>query len=1089
MDTLYPQYPEPKESCHEPDYSPRDLAVFFDEMKAVGLYVLPKAARGKFPVKEFWTKDENTGEFLNKLISRNEALAWQSKASVSGWCVVTGVLSGRLVVIDFDTAEIVRAGLDPVVLYERIQKMCPTAYAVRTPANGVHLFYRIPDGLPLPGNLKMPFRGVDFRGEGGQVVSQGSFNRYTGRNAAKKGVKPGHTASYEKLPFGRYDFIPIMSLELYKFLITPSEKERATVAAGENYGQTERGQKRLEAHEKRTDDEKVKLTRELLRFVLGAWHDAKSYEEWLQMWMSAHHASKGSEEIRDIILTHERVLWSNGVDGKKKFRVDWDGHQYREQDERRVTSSSLFWLARRAGWLTTTGYEIPDKLLTGLIDVARVTDWVGGLDEIPEILLLMSQTGSGKTYAFKALWHALGKPQAVVLVPSIKLGIELYMTLTKMHGLPATLYRDPKTGKIRSREELEKAHILVTTLQTFATKVQGQGVPMSKYGLVYGEESDQLIREFARGGGGPYSSHVSKKEAVAGFACLRDAIEHSGYVWFVDATMSKVSYDLVDRMSIGRTMEVVRNSQITSKALVTFVLEKGRAYQKVVQALLADKQVVVVCDTATTAEQVYVTMDKLGILEGKKAIVITKHTERSTEVVAFMEDVNKAAATYDLVCYNSVMGSGVSIDKVVPDVVVQICEYLPPRANLQLLNRYRTQKEVYCYYRLGENLDRPTAEEVWGEVYAKATLESEVTDTPLACRNRDATLRQHLTSVTVGDENQQERAPRAFYRALLRADGRVVRNEDEEGVPLGLRRVMSEVRKLKQAQKEYIAQTWREVPPIDRNRPALAGYTPLQVAQGEVHAEIEYLLRGTIPKDKETQYIHDTVMTFKPHIFPLTAFAQQVQALKRAEYFLTDRARALTTLANNITLIKVVALVRLLYHDLRDELTPEMLTVRAKVFLATLAIQREAYDLVIMRPSQKYQKVRGRTIKDEDGKSVKVNDTPEKLALAYAKILLAKIGLGQKRKRGQMIEGKRQNLYHIANLDIAIEFLKWRYGAEFEVEFDTCELDEARASRLDVKKLYKSMSESDQERVIDLVTAEGTDFVTAILVVIEGETW
>jgi len=264
MDTLYPQYPDNRGISRSAPYDLGELMRFYDDMVAVGLYVLPKISKRKYPVAEFWGKD--------KILSdRQEALSWQSKSFVNGWCVVTGAASGRVVVIDLDTAAIPG---DAVARYTVIQEASPSAFVLKTPANGVHIYYRLPDDLPMPGNIKLPFTGVDFRGEGGQVVSLGGINHYTGSKALDKGVSDGHRAAYERLPFGVYDHIPLMSDELYKMLMVPVVQ--TVVEKGESYAQTEQGQKRVEVHLARSDDEKVVLTRELLRYALTNWDDTKS---------------------------------------------------------------------------------------------------------------------------------------------------------------------------------------------------------------------------------------------------------------------------------------------------------------------------------------------------------------------------------------------------------------------------------------------------------------------------------------------------------------------------------------------------------------------------------------------------------------------------------------------------------------------------------------------------------------------------------------------------------------------------------------------------------------------------------------------
>lgn len=1120
---VYPEYPKPQDRFDLRLVPKNTLEVnmaHYDLLRKVDLYVLPKLAKDKRPAAEFWRKDNPT-----ILRSRAEAQVWQQREDISGWCVPTGSRSKRVIVVDYDTSAITQSGYDANHLYQQQQELCPTQFVIGTPAHGVHCYYRIPDDLPLPGNSSPYYKGLDVRGEGGQVVSLGGYNRYTGKKAVSKGVADGHCAEYFLLPDGKYDEIPLANVALLKWLYDPPVSAAAEIVKTESYGYSEAAQRRVALHYSKDSSEQVQRVQELLSYILSKWNSGKTYDNWQQVWMAAWMGCWGAQEVLHTFLDHPNIVWQDAEDGKRHFRHAWMNYAPRidrsgnrlsgvPEDATIITIATLYHLAREAGWLATTGYEIPKGWLSQQIDVDRVTDWVTSLDTSPEIVLLMSQTGSGKTFALKTLWKLLEEPDTVIFVPSIKLATELAMTLEKVHGLPVTLYRDPETGRTLSSKKLAAAKILVTTLQTFAAKVHSRGAPMSRYGLVYCEESDQLIQDFARGGGGRYSSHVSRREAEQGFACLRDALDNSGHVWFVDATMTRVTYELAASINQSRSMEVVHNRRVAKKAPVVFLSEVGEALRIVVEALLEGKKVAAVCDTAGMAEDVEAVVKQFESLANKETLVITKHTERTAQVIKFMEDVNAGAAMYDLVCYNSVMGSGVSIDRVKVDVVVQICTYLSPRANLQLLNRYRQQEKVYCYYRLGESLGRPTSSEIAKEAVAKAVLEGELISFQVAKRYDDAELRGHLTSLAVGDENQQARAPRAFYRSLLRADGRLVVDLDAMGVPTIVRAKLSEVRRIKREQKERLAITWRDTPPVDRRRPALSTYTAFQVAQGEVHADIERLLWGNVPRPEEAtnEEIYETTMTFQDTAFALTAFVHQDAAVRKAERFLADRTKALTTLNNDITLVQVVSTTRELWVDLTEELTPEKLQERAGTFLAELAAKKEAYDLVMTKPREKYEAVRERTklvteaaigkdgkpmLDPETGEPIQVvktvlaNDSPEMLALAYSKILLAKIGLKQRGKTGKMEKGVRPYVYHIANINMARRFLQWRLGEDIEIVLSSQAVAARIAERADIILKFKAMSDRDRDRVLTLMAEKGTtDIVAAVNVVLGGDdTW
>ncbi len=1039
-----------------------DLMAIYDELTALGLYVMPKLATSKVPHRNYWG-----GEV--RLDDRKQALRDQQSEDISGWCVAAGDRSDRLIVLDFDTKAIEAAGYIPADLYLWVQSISPSAFVLGSPSGGCHVYYKLPAEFEMIGNVSPPVKGLDVRGNKGQVVTLGGFNRYDNtasvHEADKKGVPSGHSATYSKLEGGDYSAIPEMSKALYDWLTsTQKTKVAPKETEGERYSRTTQGQARIEEHLKQPMSDQERVVLECLGYVLAEWN-SQGYDEWLQMWMSAHHGSNGSSKARDFILEHPNVPWSDGAKGRQAFRERWDRHSSKEEG---YTVASLFYLARQAGWLTQTGYEISDRL-TERINVRYVTEWFDKLTEYPKRLLLISQTGSGKTYGFKKLWLDLGKPKAVIFVPSVRLATELAQTLKNEHGLPVTLYIDNETGRRKQALELVDAPILVTTLQSFATKIHAAGIPMSRYGLVYLEECNQLLEGFARGGGGLYSSHVSEREARAGFAVVREAFAESAYVWGVDATMTRVTYDAAEAMRGHQSVKVVKNAWVEPKAPVTFVDSKEEAYQLVLQGLEEGERVVVAADTAGIAEEVVAIMREIGALEGKRSLVITRSTERDPEAIHFMDDVNAGAALYDLVAYNSAMASGVSIDKVKPDRVVQICTYLTPRVNLQILNRYRMQPEaVYCYYRAGDNIYAKEAAEVLSDAERRALLESGVVNIPLAARSDDAVLRAHITSLAVGDEHHQRRAARDFYRGLLQSDGRVVTWQEDTAYSDAIDEALDVVRQMRADRREFLATTWPLVPPIDRERPALPSYTQEQVDQGIIHAHIERVLRGSIPEGVPPKEVYDVVQAFSPYSSALTAFVNQEDTLRRSETYLADRGKALTSLSNHITLVRVLATLHHLYYSLDEELSADLVTARAPDFMKSLWSLKDEYDSISHRAKQTFQEVYDRSDNDADR------------AVDFSKILLKRLGLKQKSN----YQSKERRIYSISNLEDAKKFLEWRKSDLVLTDAPVMRIIEQRQSS---KELYEAMTPEQQQRVMTLLLEEKfTNFQVAVKHVSSG---
>lgn len=1070
----YPQYPSPHSNIIKRGEYPKaplsERMAVYDEFTALGFYMLPKRLKTKVPVWQFWEKQD--GQLVNMLTERHEALNWQKRSDVSGWCVVTGNLSNRLVVLDLDTQEITNNGIDPVNLYNYIQSMSPSAFVLETPTGGVHIYYRLPEHLEMIGNQKPPVQGMDVRGEGGQVVTMTGYNRYDNDHekgdmyADKKGVPDGHCDTYKKLPLGDYRIVPELNETLYNWLTSVQKTVDKEVEQAENYALTEIGLKRMEVHFNQSLDEREQLVIECLNYVLSKWKDDSTYEQWLQMWMSAHHGSSGSTKVRDYIMTHSSVYWRDGENGRLHFKNAWDKHSQRDSG---YTMASLFWLAKKSGWLTKTGYEIPDNLCQ-IIDYKRVSDWIDTLGDIPKRCLLMSQTGTGKTYGISRLWNILGQPKTVIFVPSIKLATELAHTLRSEHQMDATLYRDSGTGATLSSAELTNARVLVTTLQTFANKVAN---PMSEYGLVIVEEADQLLQQFSRGGGGLYGSHVTEREARNGFRVLREAMVDSGVMWFLDATMTQITYHTAEAMREHHELHIVRNLHLNKKAKVTFVSDKYAAYQAVLRGLEQNKRVVVVADTALVADEVVQTMQMLGVLDGKKHLTIIRNTERDPNVIRFMEDVNTGASQYDLVSYNSVMASGVSITKVKPDLIVQIGTYLSPRANLQMLNRYRNQSEVICYYRTGENLYAERANTIYKQANERVTLESQMVNLPLATRTSDAELRAWIASLSIADTDIQDRSPREFYQSLLQADGRRIDYSEGEPISAIIKHTLEGVRHIRAEMRDMIAATWQNVPPIDRDRPAPDGYTTMQIVLGETHGDIEKALRGNIPMGVEPETIFKRVMEFKRFGFILTAFVKQEMALRSTETFMADKARAITTLMNNVTTLRVVSILHKLYANLDETLTDEVLAERSPEFLKALVENKDSYNAVITRRVQKFDEVWKRS-----------EDTGER-ALAFAKILLARIGLKQRSQRSHREGDKTFYIHHIVNINEARQFLEWRNADDMafnpNIVLNTEQIDTVISERTELYKQFYNMDIAKREQVLAMMEDEGFDIAMKVV--------
>lgn len=829
-----------------------------------------------------------------------------------------------------------------------------------------------------------------------------------------------------------------------------------------NYQQTESGNARVERHMKQPMDKRESLVLECLSYVLPTCNRETTYDQWMQIWMSAHHGAP-TDKVRDYILNHPAPVWSDGNNGKKKFYVGWDTHVHTENG---FTVASLIYLAMRAGWLDRTGYEI-DEFLAEKIDVQHISDWLDVQTDIPDRLVLESQTGSGKTETLIKLWHRLDKPKTVVFVPTVKLATELAGKLSKA-GLPTTLYIEADTGKRLGYEELIEADVLVTTLQTFGIKAFRAGGIMKNYGLVYVEESDQLISQFARGGGSTLyqGSHVTEEQARKGFEVLKEALEDSGYVWFVDATMTQVTYKLAEALSV-RSVRYVLNERVRPKQTVRMLSEVSEAYRVILDYLVKGKRVVVACDKRDRAREVVDVMRELDVLKGKEWLLITKDTEHEAPVKAFMEDVEAGAAKYDLVVYNSVMASGVSIKGTRPDVLVQFCEYLTPRANLQILNRYRLQKTVFCYYADSESLYKRSADEIYERAGHKADIESQVVFVPIVERSELTKLREALASISASDDEFQRRAAREFYARLLHKDGRKVIDTEAEPSAVPIEHTLKAIRAAQKEKREYLLDHWHEVDPIDVDHPAAPTLTALEVACGRMHAKIKDMLNGVIPDGIDKRLIADICTQFDGKEFYLGALAQQEKAITRAEQYLADRSKAITAVATNATLIATLMTVRQLFERLDEAIPDEVLQERAPKFLKELALYKPHYDTLFERGQYKY-----------DAMVEKYPEIPDR-AIAFARIVFAKVGLRIKIEQVDRVGGKRRRQYRIENLDEAEKFLTWKYRQKEGEQPITLRsawsgevFDEQVQRNAEAMSLLSTLNAEQRERVLRLISSE-----------------
>ena len=112
--------------------------------------------------------------FQKHLPSEEEVKRWWEKWRFANIGIVTGKISG-ICVIDCDTKE-GQAKVDKLIP-ESLENLLPDGIdipTVKTPRGGKHYYFKMPDE-PIGNNTGI-MSGVDFRGEGGYVISPVSVN-------------------------------------------------------------------------------------------------------------------------------------------------------------------------------------------------------------------------------------------------------------------------------------------------------------------------------------------------------------------------------------------------------------------------------------------------------------------------------------------------------------------------------------------------------------------------------------------------------------------------------------------------------------------------------------------------------------------------------------------------------------------------------------------------------------------------------------------------------------------------------------------------------------------------------------------------
>jgi hypothetical protein len=115
------------------------------------------------------------------------------------------------------------------------------------------------------------------------------------------------------------------------------------------------------------------------------------------------------------------------------------------------------------------------------------------------------------------------------------------------------------------------------------------------------------------------------------------------------------------------------------------------------------------------------------------------------------------------------------------------------------------------------------------------------------------------------------------------------------------------------------------------------------------------------------------------------------------------------------------------------------------------------------------------------------NEEPEKRALAYAKIMLAKIGLKLRAKKVRVGEITEYH-YHVANIEEARTFISWREpDIDAPIAFVASPMEGIIEGRAEAYKLYGQLPPEQQAKVFALMD-DFNSFDAAVNVIRTGGT-
>jgi len=140
------------------------------DLRKRGYSVIPIRPSSKLPALTEWLS------YQSEAADEEQIGRWFSNSPKNNVAIVTGSVSGGLVVLDVDNNDKVNGAETLANLVMQYGMSLPDTASVRTPGGGIHYYFRYPNGVKISNSSSTIGAGLDIRAEGGYVLCPPSIN-------------------------------------------------------------------------------------------------------------------------------------------------------------------------------------------------------------------------------------------------------------------------------------------------------------------------------------------------------------------------------------------------------------------------------------------------------------------------------------------------------------------------------------------------------------------------------------------------------------------------------------------------------------------------------------------------------------------------------------------------------------------------------------------------------------------------------------------------------------------------------------------------------------------------------------------------